>query len=55
MFNTERGGQNFLILSEGGPDFFLARKGGPVFLPRSRGGGPEKIGDSSSQIDAPSS
>ena len=51
---TERqGGQNFFIFSEEGDrNSFPVRQGGPFFLPRSKGG-PEKIGDSSSQIDTP--
>ncbi len=56
MSLTLKGGTRiFFILSEGGgQNFFLIRKRGPVFLPQSKGG-PEKIGNSSSQIDGPPS
>ena len=53
VFNTERGGQNFFYLVRGGTRiFFSFVRGDNFFLPWSEGGR-EKIGDSSSQMDAP--
>ncbi len=51
VFNTERGPE-FFIFSAGDRNCFLVCKGGPVFYDGQRGG-PEKIGDISSQIDGP--
>ena len=54
VFNTERGDQNCLNVVRGeDQNFFLVHKGGQFFVPRSKGVGPEKTGDRSSQIDAP--
>ncbi len=50
---VQSGGSEFFHEVKGSDqNFFLVRKGGPFFLPWLKGG-PEKIGDSSSQIDAP--
>ena len=53
VFDTEGGDQNFFHFVRGGTRFFFTfvRKG-PVFY-HSQRGGPEKISDCSSQIDAP--
>ena len=55
VFNTERWDQNFFLfcLRGGDRNFFLVCKGVDQFFYHGQRGGPEKIGDSSSQIDAP--
>ncbi len=50
---TLKGGSRiFLFCPRGGQNFFSFVRGDQFFLPRSKGG-PEKIVDSSSQIDGP--
>ena len=54
VFKSERGGPEFFLFCPRGDQiFFLVRNGGTSFFYHGQRWGPEKIGDSLSQINGP--